>query len=86
MTDQAMMHVCVDMRRKQICPVYNAESDKRRDQRDYGVRLCSNTECIRTMWDRDVNAAINMLTLLTAWVRREAKPAPFQRHGALDDG
>jgi hypothetical protein len=47
-------------------PIKNIASDDKplldsrgRRVRSYGVRLCETTECVRTLWDRDVNAAIN---------------------------
>ena len=63
-----------------------ADSEKRRRQRDYKVRLCDNTECHRMMWNRDVNGSINILKLLLSWLRGDSKPAAFLRAGNLDPG
>ena len=43
----------------------------------YSVRLCTNTECSRILWNRDVNAAINILRLFLARVNGQAKPPEF---------
>ncbi|KAL3143517.1 hypothetical protein ABBQ38_002321 [Trebouxia sp. C0009 RCD-2024] len=45
----------------------------------YSVRLCSNRGCERMMWNRDVNAAINMLKLFLAWTSGADKPSAFAR-------
>ena len=55
-----------------------------RGRRDYGpesysVRLCRNTECHRTLWNRDVNAAVNILKLFLDWVEGRPKPPEFCR-------
>ena len=53
--------------------------DRDHDSESYSVRLCTNTECARTLWNRDLNAAINILRLFLAWVNSEDKPAQFCR-------
>ena len=63
-----------------------ADNEKRRRQRNYGVRLCNNTECNRKIWNRDVNASINILNLLLSWTRGDSKPVAFLRAGNLDPG
>ena len=40
----------------------------------YSVRLCRNTERHRTLWNRDVNAAINILQLFLDWAEGRPKP------------
>ncbi|KAL3141215.1 hypothetical protein ABBQ38_003554 [Trebouxia sp. C0009 RCD-2024] len=45
----------------------------------YSVRLCRNTECHRTLWNRDVNAAVNILRLFLDWAEGRAKPPEFCR-------
>ena len=45
----------------------------------YSVRLCHNTACTRILWNRDVNAAINILRLFLDWVDGRAKPLQFCR-------
>ncbi|KAA6418449.1 MAG: hypothetical protein FRX49_11609 [Trebouxia sp. A1-2] len=47
----------------------------------YSVRLCRNTECRRILWNRDVNAAINILHLFLDWVEGRPKPPEFCRTG-----
>jgi transposase len=47
----------------------------------YSVRLCRNTECRRILWNRDVNAAINILRLFLDWVEGRSKPPEFCRAG-----
>jgi hypothetical protein len=45
----------------------------------YGVRRCQSANCHRTVWDRDTNAAINILLLyLRSWAGLE-KPEVFVR-------
>ena len=44
----------------------------------------SNTECIRTMWNRDVNASVNTLQLLMVWIRGGTQAVTFRRNGSLD--
>ena len=44
----------------------------------YAVRFCSNKSCNARM-NRDINAARNMLALLQADVRGEARPTAFAR-------
>ena len=51
--------------------------DGGRRQRIYGVRMCPHC---RTTWNRDVNAAINMVTLLLEGQKRGGQRAPaFKR-------
>ena len=45
----------------------------------YSMRLCRNTECHRTLWNRDVNAAVNILKLFLDWVEGRPKPPEFCR-------
>ena len=45
----------------------------------YSVRLCRNTECRRILWNRDVNAAVNILHLFLDWVEGRPKPPEFCR-------
>ena len=48
-----------------------------RGPNSYSVRLCHNTACTRILWNRDVNAAINILRLFLDWVDGRAKPLQF---------
>ena len=43
------------------------------------VRLCNNTVCSRTCWNRDVNAAINLLRLFRSWQMGQPRPPEFCR-------
>ena len=47
--------------------------------RCYGIRLCESRECFRTLWQRDINAAISILGILAAWLDGRPKPAAFRR-------
>jgi transposase len=47
--------------------------------RHYGVRVCTNNACPRTVWDRNTSAAINILNLFLAEMRGEERPACFSR-------
>ena len=53
--------------------------DDGRSSRLWGVRRCSNTACERTLWDRDVNAAINILFFMLWELRGEELPDVFRR-------
>jgi hypothetical protein len=46
----------------------------------YGVRRCINSACPRTLWNRDVNAAVNILRLFLHQVKGEGRPEPFTRN------
>ena len=43
------------------------------------MRLCTNTECYRTHWNLDTNAAIAMLVLFMHWAAGMDKPAAYIR-------
>ena len=62
-----------------IAPFSAAEQGGGRRSESYAVRLCQNTECLRTVWNRDVNAAINMLNLAIAFAEGKVKPEAFRR-------
>ena len=49
----------------------------------HAVRLCKSPQCPRMVWNRDVNASINMLHLLLAFAQGEDKPAHFRRGVAV---
>ena len=48
-------------------------------RRCWGIRLCDNRECFRIFWQRDTNAAINLLNIFGHWLHGMPKPAAFQR-------
>ena len=52
---------------------------KDRDLHSYSVRLCTSIECLRTLWNRDVNAAINILKLFLIWASGLPHPSEFRR-------
>ena len=45
----------------------------------YGVRLCQNTACHRTKWNRDVNGALNIQGRFLERVRGLERAPPFCR-------
>jgi hypothetical protein len=45
----------------------------------YSLRVCSNNACIRTVWDRNVSAAINILHIFLEFANGRERPGPFQR-------
>jgi hypothetical protein len=45
----------------------------------WGVRRCNNNKCSRSHWNRDTNAARNILKVFLHSVRGETLPAPFLR-------
>lgn len=49
----------------------------------YAVRLCKNPQCPRMVWNRDVNASINMVQLMLAFAQGDDKPGPFCRGVAV---
>ena len=51
----------------------------------FGVRRCANSECGRTLWDRDVNAAISIMRKCRWDLCGEELPKEFRRKkdGAL---
>ncbi|KAL3131781.1 hypothetical protein ABBQ38_007499 [Trebouxia sp. C0009 RCD-2024] len=55
----------------------NNHGRRDRGPRSYDVRLCTNTVCHRSLWHRDVNAAINMLRLFLIWAAGQARPPEF---------
>ncbi|KAL3162962.1 hypothetical protein ABBQ32_009394 [Trebouxia sp. C0010 RCD-2024] len=55
----------------------NNRGRRDRGPRSYDVRLCTNTVCHRSLWHRDVNAAINMLRLFLIWAAGQARPPEF---------
>ena len=58
----------------------SAERGRRdRGPNSYSVRLCLNTACTRILWNRDVNAAINILRLFLDWVEESTEPIEFRR-------
>ena len=55
-----------------------AERGRRdRGPESYSVRLCRNTECHRSLWNRDVNASATILRLFLDWAEGRPKPPEF---------
>jgi len=48
-------------------------------KRSYSVRHCQNNDCLRELFDRDINAAINILFKLLWLIRYETLPNVFER-------
>ena len=42
------------------------------------MRFCEVALCWRSVWNRDVNAAINILVLLAYWLAGQPRPAAFR--------
>ena len=56
-----------------------AERGRRNGPESHAVRLCRHTECARMVWNRDVNAAINILDLALQYAYGLPKSQPFSR-------
>ena len=56
-----------------------AERGRRDGPESHAVRLCRHTECARMVWNRDVNAAINILDLALQYAYGLQKPQAFCR-------
>jgi len=53
-------------------------------QKQFRMKRCTNSDCIRTVWDRDINASINILNLfLEACLSKngKARAVEFSRRG-----
>ena len=48
-------------------------------RRCHAVLRCANDSCEANFWDRDVNAAINMVELLKSELCGDKRPVPFRR-------
>lgn len=48
-------------------------------QKNYRVKWCTNTSCIRSFWNRDINAAINILLLFLQECHNGTRNAKFKR-------
>jgi transposase len=56
-------------------------------KRLYGVRCCETSTCeLRNLWNRDVNAAINILHRLRRDLAGEEHPGVFCRRGRVPWG
>lgn len=47
--------------------------------RSFGLRRCSNSDCLCSLWDRDSNASINILFKLIWILCGEEVPVEFRR-------
>ena len=50
-----------------------------KEVRLFGVRRCANSDCSRTLWDRDVNASINIPRRCLWDLCAEELPQEFRR-------
>ena len=50
-----------------------------KDGRVFRLKCCRNNSCVRTTWNRDTNAGINMFNLLLWKTLYEDRPTPFSR-------
>ena len=62
-----------EFKTSQLCSCCHSQMTK--FQKQFRMKRCINSDCIRTVWDRDVNAAINILNLFLELC-----------HSAKDDG
>ena len=69
----------VQLKGADTCEVSAERGRRDRGLNSYSVRLCLNTGCTRILWNRDVNAAINILRLFLDWVEGRTKPLEFRR-------
>ena len=53
--------------------------DEMTGKRSYKLRVCENNVCVCGIWDRDVNAAMNILKLWRLYAQGKPKPLPFCR-------
>ena len=60
---------------KRVEPMYGADDSGA----IHAVRRCLNTECSRTVWNRDVNAALNIHFVFVAEALHGARPVAFTR-------
>jgi hypothetical protein len=49
------------------------------EARPWSVRRCINNDCNRTFWNRDTNAALNILHLFLCLAQNKERPGPFKR-------
>ena len=57
-------------------------------QNQFRMKCCTNSNCIRTVWDRDINASINILYLFLAACLSESgkyRPEEFSRCRGCDE-
>jgi transposase len=52
-------------------------------QKNYRVKWCINTSCTRSLWNRDINAAINILLLFLQKCHDGSKSQRFKRENRL---
>ncbi|RLN92506.1 hypothetical protein BBJ28_00023096 [Nothophytophthora sp. Chile5] len=66
-------------KRKGVVLVRNRAEVEFEQKKCYAVLRCDQKECEARYWDRDVNAAINMLELLKSEVLGLGRMEPFRR-------
>lgn len=65
------------------CCLRAMEGKLQNGERSHGVRCCENNTCPRIFWNRDINAAINILQKCLRFLRQEEDPPQFSRHNAM---
>jgi hypothetical protein len=75
-----------EFRTSKLCSCCHQELTSFRGQ--FRMKRCDNSDCIRTVWDRDINASINILNLfLQACLSNDGKfrAAAFRRKRGCDE-
>jgi len=75
-----------EFRTSKLCSCCHCEMTQFQGQ--FRMKRCINSDCIRTVWDRDINASINILNLfLQACISNNGKfrPAEFKRKCGCDE-
>lgn len=82
----ACVVVVNEFKTSKLCSCCHQQMTQFRKQ--FRMKRCTNSDCIRTVWDRDINASINILNLfLYACLSRngKARPAEFSRRAGCDE-
>ena len=69
-------------------PVVDGQNGSQGRIASYSVRHCKNQQCVRMVWDRDVNASINILMFGILGLKYHSSPGKFQgcRLAVLEPG
>lgn len=85
-SQSARVVVINEYKTSQLCSCCHRQMTQYRKQ--FRMKRCMNNDCIRTVWDRDINASINILNLfLHACLsdNGKARPAEFSRRAGCDE-
>ena len=85
-SQSACVVVVNEFRTSKLCSCCHQEMTQFQDQ--FRMKHCTNSDCIRTVWDRDINASINILNLfLVACLSKNGKGRPnaFKRKKDCDE-